>query len=277
MRIIAGEYRSRRLHTPKDASVTRPIPDRVKVSLFGLLRGNCEGANVFDGFAGTGAIGLEAVSRGAARCVFVEKDKQIVRILERNIADLGAGDRCEVVQGDALGPGALSRCPRPLDLAFLDPPYPLVLDPAGWIRVRTQFMRLIDLLSDGGFAILRTPWPFTHEIGGDTAPPDASPERSAERRPERYQDRRADRRSERRSRRSARPGSDEEVIEVTLDDARGEDLEALLAEKLEEAEDAPAAPARPRAPVDLTLPNAVGPETHVYHAMGVHLYMRKRA
>jgi 16S rRNA (guanine(966)-N(2))-methyltransferase RsmD len=269
MRIIAGEYRSRRLHTPRDDTVTRPMPDRVKVSLFGLLRGNCEGASVFDGFAGTGAIGLEAVSRGAARCVFAEKDKQIVKILERNIADLGAGDRCEVVHGDALGPGALSRCPRPLDLAFLDPPYPLVLDPAGWARVRTQFMRLIDLLSDGGFAILRTPWPFTHEIDGE--PPASGPAPRVERRPER------EGRSRQRAR-SGRPGSDEDVIEATLDEARGQDLEALLDEKLEAAEDpGPSSPPRPRARVDLALPNAVGPETHVYHAMGVHLYMRKRA
>lgn len=265
MRIIAGEYRSRRLHTPKDDTVTRPIPDRVKVSLFGLLRGNCEGASVFDGFAGTGAIGLEAVSRGAARCVFIEKDKQIVKILERNITDLGAGDRCEVVHGDALGPGALSRCPRPVDLVFFDPPYPLVRDAAGWGRVRTQFMRLIDLLSDGGFAMLRTPWPFTHEIEGESEEPGPRAASRPERRPER------------RARRSGHRTGDEDVIEVTLDDARGEDLEALLAEKLDEADDEPSGPAKPRVRVDLAFPNAVGPETHIYHATAIHLYMRKRA
>jgi 16S rRNA G966 N2-methylase RsmD len=262
MRIIAGEFRSRRLHTPKDDSITRPIPDRVKVSLFGLLRGNCEGASVFDGFAGTGAMGLETVSRGAARCVFVEKDKQIVRVLERNVADLGAGDRCEVIHGDALGPGALSRCPRPVDLVFFDPPYPLVRDPAGWGRVRTQFMRLIDLLSDGGFAVLRTPWPFTHEAAEGSGQPE---EPRPARRP----------RGPRRDRRSGRPRSEDEVIEVTLDDADGRGLDEVLAERLDEADD-PGSPPLPRVRVDLSLPNALGPETHVYHATAVHLYMRKR-
>lgn len=265
MRIIAGEFRSRRLHTPKDDTVTRPIPDRAKVSLFGLLRGNCEGAAVFDGFAGTGALGLEAVSRGAARCVFVEKDKQIVRILERNIADLGAGGRCEVVQGDALGPGALSRCPRPLDLAFLDPPYSVVRDPAGWGRVRTQFMRLIDLLSGGGFAILRTPWPFTHDADAGSAPADEPPQR---RRP-------CPGRSRQRAH-SRWPDAPDDTIEVTLDHARGQDLEELLAEKINAADEpAKPPPPRPLVPVDLALPNAVGPETHVYHSTAVHLYMKK--
>jgi 16S rRNA G966 N2-methylase RsmD len=264
MRIIGGEYRSRRLHTPKDDAVTRPIPDRVKESLFGLLRGNCEDAAVFDGFAGTGAIGLEALSRGAARCVFAERDKQIVKILERNIADLGAGDRAEVVPGDALGPGALSRCPRPVDLVFLDPPYPLVRDPAGWGRVRTQLMRLIDLLSDGGFAILRTPWPFTHEVAAPA--PAALPGRAA---------------AERGARggRTPRPGRrrDEEYIEVTLADADARDLEQVLAERMEEADSpVPTPPAVTGVRVDLALPNAEGPETHVYASMAIHLYMRKK-
>jgi 16S rRNA (guanine(966)-N(2))-methyltransferase RsmD len=276
MRIIAGEFRSRRLFTPKDDSVTRPMPDRVKVSLFGLLRGNCEGASVFDGFAGTGAIGLEAVSRGAARCVFAEKDKHIVKILERNIEALGAGDRCEVVHGDALGPGALSRCPRPVDLVFLDPPYPLVRDAAGWGRVRTQFMRLIDLLSDGGFAVLRTPWPFTHESGSQA---EVEPEPMAKGRDKR-QARAAHRGGHpaaKGGRRSGRPPADEEVIEVSIDDGDGRSLEEILEEKLAEIEIAAAPKPRPGVPVDLALPNAVGPETHVYHSMAVHLYMRKRA
>src|SRR5215831_13386896 len=173
MRIIAGEFRSRRLLTPKDDAVTRPIPDRVKESLFGLLRGHCEGANVFDGFAGTGAIGLEAVSRGAARCVLVEKDKAAAEMLRQNIENLGATDRCELVVGDALGAGALARAPRPLTLAFLDPPYALVRDSVGWARVRAQLEKLVAILSQDGFAVLRTPWPFTLEMraGGSAAAP----------------------------------------------------------------------------------------------------------
>ena len=154
MRIIAGQFRSRKLLSPPAGSTTRPIPDRVKESLFGILRGNTEGAAVLDVFAGTGAIGLEAVSRGAERCVFVERDRRVAEMLKANIETLGCGDRCEVVVGDALGLSVLARSPRPVDLIFFDPPYPMVEDAmpgGGWDRVRGQFSRLIDLLSDHGF------------------------------------------------------------------------------------------------------------------------------
>src|ERR1700733_3582842 len=111
MRIISGRFRSRRLLSPKDAATTRPIPDRVKESLFSMLRGNCEGATVIDCFAGTGAIGLEALSLGAAKVVFVERDRKAAELLERNIDLLEVQDETEVVQADALGPAALARCP----------------------------------------------------------------------------------------------------------------------------------------------------------------------
>jgi 16S rRNA (guanine(966)-N(2))-methyltransferase RsmD len=215
MRIIAGEFRSRKLETPRDAETTRPIPDRVKESLFAILRGHFEGAAVFDGFAGTGAIGLEAVSRGAARCIMVEKNRDVAAILRRNVEVLGAGDRCEVVVGDALGPGALSRCPEPVDLVFLDPPYDLVRDPVGWKRVRAQMEQLVARLADDGFAALRTPWPFLHDAPEQTPP----------------------------------------VVD----------------------EDGQPLPQRPKGvPVDLTIPGAVGPETHEYGTTAVHLYMRRR-
>lgn len=161
MRIIAGEFRSRRIITPPDDSITRPIPDRVRESVFNLLRGNFEGARVVDAFAGTGVIGLEAISRGAIECVFIERDHKIADILRRNVRELGVEDRCEVFEADALGSGALARCPRPVDLVFLDPPYPLVKDSLGWSRVKAQTERFIEHLADDGFCILRTPWPFT--------------------------------------------------------------------------------------------------------------------
>lgn len=170
MRIISGEYRRRNLLSPPDGATTRPIPDRVKESVFSLLRGHCEGASVLDCFAGTGAIGLEAVSRGAVKCVFVEHDKRVVAVLEKNIATLGCGDRCDVARSDALGPAALNRCPNPVDLIFFDPPYVLVGDEAGWLRVKRQFERLVERLSPHGYAILRTPWPFRH--GGELIHPE---------------------------------------------------------------------------------------------------------
>lgn len=168
MRIIGGEFRSRRLNTPPDASTTRPIPDRVRESVFNLLRGNFDGARVVDAFAGTGVFGLEAISRGAIECVFIERDRKVADILRRNVRALGVEDRSEVFEADALGAGAVARCPRPVDLVFLDPPYPLMGDPLGWSRVRAQTERFIEHLADEGFCLLRTPWPFTEP--GDDAP-----------------------------------------------------------------------------------------------------------
>ena len=254
MRIIAGEYRSRKLLTPKDDAVTRPIPDRVKESLFGLLRGHCEGAHVFDGFAGTGSIGLEAVSRGAARCVCVEKDRGAADLLRRNIESLGAGERCELVVGDALGPGALARAPRPLTLAFLDPPYPLVRDPIGWERVKAQLGKLVDLLSEDGFVIVRTPWPFSVEVRSSTAGIPVQPVR----------------------RKKARQGR--EPAQGRWHETLGRSVEETLEEigREEATGDESSEPEAQRVPADLRLPNADGPETHNYHTTALHLYTRRR-
>jgi 16S rRNA (guanine966-N2)-methyltransferase len=171
MRIISGEFRRRNLHTPPDASTTRPIPDRVKESLFSILRGHTEGATVLDAFAGCGAIGLEAVSRGAKQCVFVEMDKKAAELIRKNIDMLGCGNRCTIVQGDALGVSTLARVPRPLKLAFFDPPYPIMRDPLGYQRTIAQMSSVIKLLSPDGYAVLRTPWPLEipQEEGSDPA------------------------------------------------------------------------------------------------------------
>ena len=126
MRIIAGEWRGRRL-TPVgkgDAgSHLRPTPDRVRESLFSALsaRGALSGSRVLDLFAGTGALGLEAVSRGADCAVFVENGRVGQKLAAGNISLLKAHDRCHLVKKDAtrLGPCAVD----PFDLVFLDPPY----------------------------------------------------------------------------------------------------------------------------------------------------------
>lgn len=173
MRIIAGKYRRRLLLSPPKSVPTRPIPDRVKESIFSILRGNIENARVLDVFAGTGALGLEAISRGAAECVFIERDKKAADVLERNVQALGCGDQASVVRADALGPAVLTRLSSMggADLVFFDPPYPLVLDGSppvsgvgggGWARVRAQLERCIAQLSDHGYLLLRTPWPFRH-------------------------------------------------------------------------------------------------------------------
>jgi len=170
MRIVGGEFRSRRIEAPKGRT-TRPIPDPVKLALANILRGHFDGVAVLDLFAGTGAIGLEAISRGAARCLFVERDKAALAALRRNIDALGVRDRAEVIQGDALGLSIPARAPRPLHLLFLDPPYELVRAPHGWNRLRDQMARLIQLLDHDGFAVLRTPAPFTHQPENEGKPP----------------------------------------------------------------------------------------------------------
>lgn len=260
MRIIAGEYRSRILQTPPDDTVTRPIPDRVKESLFNILRGHFAGANVFDGFAGTGAIGLECASRGAARVVCVEQDRGIVGVLRANVATLGCGDRVEVVHGDALGAGALARAPRPLQLAFLDPPYPLMRDPLQSRRILAQVAALVNLLTPTGFAVLRTPWPLFAEAQAAAAP---------EPRPVRRKPRREDWRRDVRDVLEGRTPPKRRVPDPDQDpddDADGAVEEAGGAE-------APAA-ATTGEPIKLELPGVRGPETHVYRQMAVHLYMR---
>jgi 16S rRNA (guanine(966)-N(2))-methyltransferase RsmD len=272
MRIIAGEFRRRVIKTPPDASVTRPIPDRVKESLFSLLRGHCEGANVFDGFAGTGAIGLEAISRGAQHCVCVEQDKNVVEILRGNVRTLGVESRCDVVAGDALGVGALARAKRPLTLAFLDPPYPLMRDPVGSKRIFAQLTQLIDLLTPDGFAILRTPWPLIiEELPGHV--PAAQPlMRKKRKEPRSAWKRELDRKAEpEKSPKKGHPrgfdeaesewfdADDPQLLEVETD----EPAEVLTGRKSEQV-------------AELRLPNAQGPETHVYRGTALHFYMRKR-
>jgi 16S rRNA (guanine966-N2)-methyltransferase len=108
MRIIAGEWKRRQLRAPQ-GDTTRPTADRVRETLFSMLvsrLGDFEGLKVADLFAGSGALGLEALSRGAASCVFVEQDAEAIRALRTNIAALQAATRCDVRASSvmALGP-----------------------------------------------------------------------------------------------------------------------------------------------------------------------------
>jgi 16S rRNA (guanine966-N2)-methyltransferase len=258
MRIIAGEFRSRRLLPPPETAETRPIPDRVKESLFAILRGNLEEANVLDLFAGTGAVGLEALSRGAAKCVFVERDRHMAAVLQKNIDTLGVRDRCEVVIGDALGSGSLARAPRPLNLVFFDPPYALMRDALGSKRVKAQLSAAVSRLEPHGFAVLRTPWPLLQDA------PQVAPEVAPARR-----------RKEGRRPKRARW---EEVW--TPDSPRSLDdfaAEPRAEEAPEEAITPAVVPETPQVAIDLAVPGAIGPETHEYGTMALHLYMRERS
>ena len=150
MRIIAGACRGRLLLAPP-GDATRPTAGRVRQALFDRLlhapwagRAVVEGASVLDAFAGTGALGLEAISRGAAHATFIEKARPALAILRANIAACRAGDRCTILQADALRPPP----GQPCSLIFLDPPYGANLVPqaaaalaaAGWAAPGALFV-----------------------------------------------------------------------------------------------------------------------------------------
>ena len=148
LRIIAGQWRGRTLAAPR-GTVTRPTADRVREALFSMLTsrlGSFDGLAVADLFAGSGALGFEALSRGAASCVFVEQDPAALAALKANAAKLSVRADLRAASVMALGPA-----PAPLDLLLLDPPYDtgagvVALDrlarlgwagPATWVSLET--------------------------------------------------------------------------------------------------------------------------------------------
>jgi 16S rRNA (guanine966-N2)-methyltransferase len=121
LRIVAGEFGGRRLAAPADSRV-RPTADRVREAWFSILGASIAGARVLDLFAGSGALGLEAISRGAARAEFVELNRASLAALDANIASLDVADRTAVHRGDALRfAGRLAA--GAFDVALADPPY----------------------------------------------------------------------------------------------------------------------------------------------------------
>lgn len=120
MRVISGTARGRRLKELPGMD-TRPTTDKVKESLFNIIQFDIEGRRVLDLFGGTGQLGIEALSRGAQSCVFVDSSKQAAAVIGENLRTVGFADRGVVRQGDALA--FLSACREKFDLVLLDPPY----------------------------------------------------------------------------------------------------------------------------------------------------------
>ncbi len=120
MRVIGGEFRSRRLKSVPGLE-TRPTPDRLREALFNVLSPVIAGSVFLDAYAGTGAVGIEALSRGASRAMFAEKNRAAVEVLRENLATLGLDNRAEVFVGKSLP--VLERAAA--DIVFLDPPYEL--------------------------------------------------------------------------------------------------------------------------------------------------------
>jgi 16S rRNA (guanine966-N2)-methyltransferase len=150
VRIIAGAWRGRRIHFP-DMPALRPTPDRVRETLFNWLQHSIADTRVLDLFAGSGALGLEALSRGAKEAVFVEQFPAAARALQEQLARFGAAAKGRILE---MGAARFLRAPRepfgkPFDIAFLDPPF--------GTNALTEYIPLLDSgdwLKDGGLVYL---------------------------------------------------------------------------------------------------------------------------
>jgi 16S rRNA (guanine966-N2)-methyltransferase len=167
MRIVAGKFRGKQLNSPEDDSI-RPTADRVRESVFNILASrlgpNFDGLRVLDLFAGTGALGLEALSRGASNVVFVDTGAEARGLIRDHIEAFGAGGVAKLLRRDAtaLGPAGTM---GPVDLVFLDPPYGkglgeqalLALRDGGWLKPETLLVleegRDVALTLPEGFAL----------------------------------------------------------------------------------------------------------------------------
>ncbi len=149
MRVIAGLCKGRKLHPPKGFPI-RPTADHLRESLFNILVGQIEGARILDLFAGTGSLGIEALSRGAGSCLFIDKSRQAVDLIRRNLATCRLADRATVLQKDILrGLAFLTPRGSEFDLVFADPPYE-----RGYVRPVLESLNACDaIIKDGTIVV----------------------------------------------------------------------------------------------------------------------------
>lgn len=145
MRVITGTARGKRLKELSGME-TRPTTDRVKEGLFNIIQFDIEGRKVLDLFGGTGQLGIEALSRGAVACTFVDARKDAAALIRENLKVTGLGERARVVQGDSLA--FLASCREKYDLIFLDPPYG-----TGLLEKALEQACGIDILSEHGIMV----------------------------------------------------------------------------------------------------------------------------
>ncbi|MEZ5978650.1 MAG: 16S rRNA (guanine(966)-N(2))-methyltransferase RsmD [Planctomycetota bacterium] len=155
MRVIAGSLRGRRIAAPPGLG-TRPMLDRVREAIFSTLAPWLDGAAVLDLFAGSGAMSIEALSRGAAHAVLVERDPKVRAVCAANLAELGIEERAELRGGDALS--ASERAGGPFDVVFVDAPFPMVTD----AKLRPLVLDAVravtaESLADEGVLVLHVP------------------------------------------------------------------------------------------------------------------------
>lgn len=157
MRVITGTARGRRLRELEGLE-TRPTTGKVKEAVFSALQFEIEGRRVLDLFAGTGQMGIECLSRGASRAVFVDRRRDAVAVIRENLTLTGLGDQAEVIQGQSLD--YLARCREAFDVIFLDPPY------------RTGLLEeALERIAAPGFDILNPHGIIVAEHPADMAPP----------------------------------------------------------------------------------------------------------
>lgn len=145
MRIISGDYRFRHILAPDDRSV-RPTGDKVKGAMFNIVQDRIYGAKVCDLFAGSGNLGLEALSRGASKCWFGDNSRQSIRYIRDNIKTCGAEEKSVVVQGGFAK--TLDRIDEKIDIFLIDPPYG-----SGLLEKSVELISEMDLLAEDGVII----------------------------------------------------------------------------------------------------------------------------
>jgi len=158
MRVITGIARGKRLVTP-DGSDVRPTSDKVKEALFSALQFDIEGRRILDLFAGSGQLGIEALSRGAKSCVFVDNSRASINLVKKNLEITGLSSNAKVIQSDFASFAAMSR--DTFDIVFLDPPYA-----AGMLV--DAIKAVLPLMSDYGMIICEYPPEVNlpEEVGG---------------------------------------------------------------------------------------------------------------
>lgn len=160
MRIVAGEFKGRRLETPENYDI-RPTSEKVKEALFSMISGNVPDAVCCDLFAGTGNLGLEALSRGAAKCYFGDNSRTGIELVRHNVEHCRAEERSQVIFGDFEK--VLNKIHEPVDIFFLDPPYK-----KGLYEDCFRLISELELLAEEGIIIAEhsSEDPFPDEIEG---------------------------------------------------------------------------------------------------------------
>ena len=149
MRIISGTSRGRRLSTLRGDAL-RPTSDRVKESIFNILGGEIEGKVILDLFAGTGNLGIEALSRGARKAIFVEKGKEALKVIHRNLLQCGLMDQSEIISEDVNRAIVfLQRRKESFDLILMDPPYE-----KGWVQKTLSSLISNPIFHEGSIMVI---------------------------------------------------------------------------------------------------------------------------